>query len=80
MIYTWPHEDKLLAMSRAKLSKELPLKLGCLSSASSDVKSKIKEQMLAAIITTDGSLVLSVKKKGSTNRFYRSTRIRHSET
>lgn len=34
-----------------------PLKLACLSRASSDVKSKIREQMLAAIIATDGSLV-----------------------
>lgn len=49
-------------MSLARLSKELPLKLACLSRASSDVKSKIREQMLAAIITTDGSLVPSVTK------------------
>ena len=60
-ILSWPDEDKLLAMSLAKLSKELPLKLGCLSSASSDVKSQINEQMLAAIITTHRSSLPSAQ-------------------
>jgi hypothetical protein len=55
---SWPLEDKLLVTSRAKLSRELLL--SC--KASSDVKSKIREHMLAAIITTEWSLLPSVTK------------------
>lgn len=59
MQYTCPHEARLLAMSRDKLSRVLSSKLGCLRRAFSDVKSNSSAHMLEAIIIVDGSFIPS---------------------